>query len=174
MNEANANANAKESKESKKSIFFIIEFENENEIESEELKFDKNYNKDLEVIYQKDEQNENKVECIKVFRLSLIYTKSMKDITLEFELKNNKYSLKFDINENINFVFDSKLEIQDTFFKRGKEIKNAHLKYYDKINLFKEALENISEDDKKKSATMTLLYKDSINLYSKKIIILCY
>lgn len=151
----------------KKSIFFIIEFENENEIESEELKFDKNYNKDLEVIYQKDEHNENKVD-IKVFRLSIIYTKSLKDITLEFELKNNKYSLKFDINENINFVFNSKLVIQDTFFKRGKEIKNTHLKYIDKINLFKEALENISKDDKKKSATMTLLYKDSINLYSKK------
>ena len=130
--------------EETKIIYFIV-FEQK---ETEEK------DKDKEPIYKSvnipklistktiDIKNESYIKH-KVFRLNI---KNKKEIKIEYEINNDIYEILFIVKENY-FLYDVKLLKRDKYITilPPQEIKQNIIPYYNKLQIFKDALKENNE-----------------------------
>ena len=90
--------------------------------------------------------------------------KISEEIEIQFEIGKDNYIITFNA-EDKNFYFDIDLEMGNKYLKNiaKKKIDQTILNYFQKLELFLAALKENKEEDK-----ITILYKEIINLYSKK------
>ena len=150
--------------EETKVIYFIV-FEPKETEESTK-------NKDKEPIYKSayipklistktiDIKNESYIKH-KVFKLNI---KDEKEIKIVYEINNDIYEIIFTVKENY-FLYDVKLLKRDKYITilPPQEIKQNIIPYYNKLQIFKEALKENNENEK-----IEQLYNESISLYKEK------
>ncbi len=147
-----------ETKENSKEIYFLIFFKEK--INSEEIKFQNN--ESIEFIFLNDENISEKEFKLIVFKQKIENDKKRKEITIDFNLNDDKYIINFVILKESFFVFDLNLKVHDGFYQRDKDIPQNGLEYFDKIKIFIKSLKQNKEEKK-----IPLLYYDAINLYSE-------
>ena len=132
--------------EETKVIYFIVFEPKENEENTK--------NKDKEPIYKSayipklistktiDIKNESYIKH-KVFKLNI---KDEKEIKIEYEINNDIYEIIFTVKENY-FLYDVKLLKRDKYITilPPQEIKQNIIPYYNKLQIFKEALKENNE-----------------------------
>ena len=149
-----------------KDIYFIIYYQREQQENPKELVFEEN-NIIPKNILTNELRGERVFIYIKVFKF---YRKikdnnlnNNKSYCLNFEIGKDDYIISFK-SKNNSFVFDVELKKHIRILKMNKEIiDQKNINYYDKFELFLEALKKNNEEDKTEA-----LYKEAIELYSKK------
>ena len=121
-----------------------------------------------ECIYSKEtydgKDNKKYYNYKKIYKITKS-TKKGKDANkyhFEFQIEDDKYVISFDSGEN-TFIYDVNLEVGKTIIHIRRKINQNIIEYNEKIDDFVIALEENNLNDK-----MDLLYKDTIDLYSKK------
>jgi len=143
-----------------KEIYFLIFYPNEEKEKPDELDFSISEIKP-KIIYITETKIENdKYLYKKVFKKK----ESSPNISLNFNLGKDNYIISFIIKEN-SFVYDVTLEKRNKYLPNiAKEnIDQNTIEYYNKLDIFIDALKQNKEEDK-----IEILYKDTIELYSKK------
>ena len=143
-----------------KDIYFLIFYPSEKKEKEDELDFSESEIKP-KIIYTSETKRENgKYFYKKVFKIKETSSK----ISLNFNLNQDNYIISFSIKEN-SFVYDVTLEKGNKYLPNiAKEnIDQNTIEYYNKLDIFIDALKQNKEEDK-----FEMLYKDTIELYSKK------
>ena len=110
--------------------------------------------------YSYDDEN-NLHHYYKIFKVPRASSKGKKcSCAFEFEISDDTYIIKFEANKN-TFIYDVDLVYGRKILDIRRRIPQNILEYKDKIDYFLEALKN--EKDK-----IGDLYKDTLELYSKK------
>ena len=149
-----------------KTIYFILLFSGEkNLVDFKTLKCQNDKYQPL-IIYEKKIENGNKfLNDYKVLKLNIKtaeeYEKEKNHFRVEFENKEEVYSISFDVNKN-SFIFDLELKRKNKSIDKEEEvnINQKIITYYNKLEIFEEALIENKENNQIK-----LLYNDSIYLY---------
>ena len=166
--QTNHKANDKIASEKKeKNIYFVISYINKKDEQGDQQKGEIQFEESIfspECILSKEltKDKENQ-EYIKVCKLKV---KSEKKININLKFTNDKgeYEITFEIKDE-SFVYDLNLGLKNKKSKFSSKmcIPQDEVKYHDKFNYFLEALNKNSEEK-----YLDILYKDTINLYSKK------
>ena len=149
-----------------KDIYFIIYYQREQQENPKELVFEEN-NIIPKNILTNELRGERVFIYIKVFKF---YRKikdnnlnNNKSYCLNFEIGKDDYIISFKSKKN-SFIFDVELKKHIKILKMNKQIiDQKNINYYDKFELFLEALKKNNEEDKIES-----FYKEAIDLFKKK------
>ena len=147
-----------------KKIYFIILFKRKKEEKSDDFKF-KN-NNEPKCIFSKINESKHSFLYIKIFKYNIKIGKKRNQINLEFSIDNENYRISFDVKDN-SFIFNVDLEKYIYFVNIKMIIDQNVISLGEKMNYFIESLIQSKEEDKLKD-----LYLDSINLYSKKKVLI--
>ena len=132
--------------------------ENQSDVEFTEPQ---NRNQTPECIYLEEAESKNKRYCYyKIFKCKP--SENSQNYKFAFIIGEDKYEISFD-SQGSKFIYDVNLEYGLKIIKVRKKIPQNKIEYKDKLDFFKKALEQNREEEK-----IDDLYKDTINLYSKK------
>ena len=121
-----------------------------------------------ECIYSKETYDENDSNTYfyykKIYKITKSKTKgkNANKYCFEFEIGDDKYVISFDSGGN-TFIYDVNLEVGKRIIHIRRKIDQSIIEYNEKIEDFVGALEEKGENEK-----IDLLYKDTIDLFSKK------
>ena len=90
------------------------------------------------------------------------------EIEIQFEIGKDSYIISFNVNDNF-FYYDIELKKGNKYLTNiAKEVIDQNiLNYYEKFEIFLEAL-NKAEEKEKEKGIIDILYEETIQLYSKK------
>ena len=166
LNSNNKKSEESSKKEKAKEIYFIVLYKKKAIEKKNDFIFSKNEFK-IENIYNKwKEEKRDQLIYQKVFKLYNNVDKmgKKKEIKIEFEIGSHKYAISFNV-ENRIFYYDIELteEIKYLSLFAKKTVDQNFLNYFQKLEVFSEALKKNKEEDK-----IDKLYEETIKLYSKK------
>ena len=153
---------SKQPKGEEKEVYFIIYYQRKQKENPKEIAFSENCNSIPKAILTKDvKTSTNKYAYKKVFKYK---NKGEKELVFFFGQEEDKYIITFEAIDK-TFIYDVKLEKGHKFLDNipKENINQNIMKYQDKLDLFLEALKQNNEEKKNE-----LLYKETIELYSKK------
>ena len=153
-------------------MYFFIYYPRSQKETSSEIEFVVPDNKSEwpECIYYKEFYDGDNKDHIKFYNYKKIYKIPKSDkigndpikYHFEFEIGDDRYVISFKTEGN-NFVYDVDLRVGKRIIPIRRKIDQNIIEYNDKIEDFIEALEENKESDK-----IDILYRDTIDLYSKK------
>ena len=112
-----------------------------------------------ECFYSEDEYKNKKYYYKKIFKTKSSGKQKNK---FAFIIGEDKYEISFD-SQGSKFIYDVTLEYGLRIIKVRRKIPQNKIEYKDKLDFFKKSLEENREEEK-----IDELYKDTIDLYSKK------
>ena len=120
-------------------------------------------------IYKDEIQQENEYFYKKVFKFN---GKTKKKYSIEFDIDKDNYIIFFEVKEN-SFVYDVELKKGNKILKNivKTDIPQNIIDYYEKLDIFLDALKKNKEENKTEENLNTLnktLYEDTIELYKNK------
>ena len=157
---------SKQPKGEEKEVYFIIYYQRKEKENPKELAFSESCDSIPQAILIKEvKTSTNKYAYKKVFKYK---NKGGKELIFFFGEEEDKYIITLEVKDK-TFIYDVKLEKGHKFLDNipRENINQNIMKYQDKLDLFLEALKQNNEEKKNE-----LLYKETIELYSKKKTIL--
>ena len=146
------------------SIYFFILYHTRKKENSNDINFiiSENNNQIPKCIYCEEYQDKI-FNYKKIFKVNKSTAKGKKanNYYFEFDIGDDKYSISFEV-KGITFVYDVIVEKGKKIIQIKRKIKQ-NIEYQEKLKCFLKALKDNNEENK-----IDLLYKDSIDLYSRK------
>ena len=162
--EASKSSKQKTPQGEEKDIYFIITYRLNKKEPIEELTYSEECESKPEIILNKEiKTNNNKYVYKKVFKYKNVGAKKKVEIDFLYGQEIDKYMISFEVKDK-TFIYDLEFKKGHKHLKTlvPEEIKQ-NIKYQDKLDLFLEALKEKKEENK-----IDELYKETIDLYSKK------
>ena len=146
-------------------IYFFISYPRKEREKDEDIDFvvPDNDEEKPECVYSDDNYENGIHNYRKIFKAINKSKEKETKYYFEFEIDDTKYIIYFNAPKDTYFIYDVYLESGKSDITIRRKINQNQLGYIQKLKYFKEALEIIKETEKIKE-----LYKETIDLYSKK------
>ena len=144
------------------SLYFFVTYSRKQQ-ENDDIEFVMPEKKNLKpvCIYKEEKYESQKFIYNKVFAIEKP-KKSKKNYSFIFEIDDEQYIISFDCSKGTSFVYDVNLDFGKKIIDIRRKI-NQSKEYQEKMDIFIEAL-----NKNKETQMIKELYKDTIELYSKK------
>ena len=144
------------------SLYFFVTYSRKQQ-ENDDIEFVMPEKKSLKpvCIYKEEKFENQKFIYNKVFAIEKP-KKTKKNYIFIFEIGDEQYIISFDYSKGTSFVYDVNLDFGKKIIDIRRKI-NQSKEYHEKMDIFIEAL-----NKNKETQMIQELYKDTIELYSKK------